>query len=84
MNSTQLSSTQMSGGFASVADFFAMGGHGFYVWLAYGAAFVVFLFLLLEPRWRQQQLRKRLQAFYRREQLDAQAAEQVQHERSDV
>ncbi len=62
----------MSRDFASFADFLAMGGHGFYVWLAYGTASVVFILLLLEPVWRRRQLRQRLQAYYRREQLDAQ------------
>ena len=27
--------------FESLADFVAMGGHGLYVWLAYGATFLV-------------------------------------------
>lgn len=27
--------------FDSVSDFFAMGGHALYVWLAYGATFLV-------------------------------------------
>ncbi len=26
--------------FASISDFFAMGGYGFYVWLAYAITFV--------------------------------------------
>lgn len=63
----------MSSDFNSFAEFLAMGTHGFYVWLAYGAGLLVFLFLLLEPGWRRRRLRSRLQAFYRREQLDAQA-----------
>lgn len=59
--------------FHSLAEFLAMGGHGFYVWLAYGTALLVFLVLLCEPALRRRRLRARLQAFYRREQLDAQA-----------
>ncbi|MGX2955508.1 heme exporter protein CcmD [Ursidibacter arcticus] len=26
--------------FSSISDFFAMGGYGFYVWLAYGITFL--------------------------------------------
>ena len=63
----------MNSEFNSFAEFLAMGSHGFYVWLAYGVGLLVFLFLLLEPSWRRRRLRTRLQAFYRREQLDAQA-----------
>lgn len=29
--------------FDTWSDFFAMGGHGLYVWLAYGAALIVIL-----------------------------------------
>ncbi len=61
--------------FTSLAEFLAMGNHGFYIWLAYGVALLVFIGLLLEPALRRRQLRARLQAFYRREQLDAQAGE---------
>ena len=61
--------------FTSFAEFLAMGTHGFYVWLAYGVALLIFIGLLLEPALRRRQLRARLQAFYRREQLDAQAGE---------
>lgn len=32
--------------FSSIADFFSMGGYGFYVWLAYGISFLS-LFLLI-------------------------------------
>lgn len=30
---------QLSFQFDSISDFFAMGGYGFYVWLAYGITF---------------------------------------------
>jgi heme exporter protein D len=33
--------------FNSLADFFAMGGYGFYVWLAYGISFLVLLVLII-------------------------------------
>lgn len=32
--------------FNSFADFFAMGGYGFYVWLAYGISFVCLIVLI--------------------------------------
>ena len=35
--------------FNSFADFIAMGGHGLYVWLAYGIALVVIVFNVLSP-----------------------------------
>ena len=45
--------------FDSLSDFLAMGGHGLYVWLSYGAALVVVLANVLSVRnarkrsWRQ-------------------------------
>ena len=35
--------------FDSVADAMAMGGHGVFVWGAYGISFVIILFVLLRP-----------------------------------
>ena len=35
--------------FDSFSDFIAMGGHGLYVWLAYGIALVVVSFNVLSP-----------------------------------
>jgi len=75
MSLGQMGSDQITTGFASMADFLSMGGHGFYVWLAYGAGLLVFLFLLLEPVVRRRRLREQLRAFYRREQVDAQSDE---------
>lgn len=51
-------------------EFLNMGGHGFFVWLSYGAGLVVTVALLWEPGWRRQRVINRLKAFYRREQLD--------------
>lgn len=34
--------------FNSLADFFAMGGYGFYVWLAYGISFLGLLVLIID------------------------------------
>ena len=36
--------------FDSVAEFLAMGGHGLYVWLSYGATYLVLLGLWLGGR----------------------------------
>lgn len=36
--------------FASWSEFFAMGGHGLYVWLAYGSALIVVLSNVLSVR----------------------------------
>jgi len=35
--------------FNSFADFLAMGGHGLYVWSAYGVTLVVFVFNAIKP-----------------------------------
>lgn len=35
--------------FQNMADFLAMGGHGFYVWLAYGIAAVIFAYNVIVP-----------------------------------
>ncbi len=35
--------------FNSFSDFLAMGGHGLYVWSAYGVTVVVFLFNAIKP-----------------------------------
>lgn len=36
--------------FNSFGEFLAMGGHGLYVWLAYGVALGVLIFNLLSPK----------------------------------
>jgi len=33
--------------FESISDFFAMGGYAFYVWLSYGAAFILLIGLTI-------------------------------------
>ena len=47
----------MTFAFDSLEAFFAMGKHGFYVWLAYGVGFAVILINILSAR------RQRTQAF---------------------
>ena len=35
--------------FNSFSEFLAMGGHGLYIWLAYGITLAVFLFNAIKP-----------------------------------
>lgn len=37
--------------FASISEFFAMGGYGFFVWLAFGVSFAVLIGLYVLGRW---------------------------------
>lgn len=41
--------------FANVAELLAMGGHGFYVWLAYGISLFTLVVLTVYPLRRKQQ-----------------------------
>ncbi len=54
--------------FESAAEFFAMGGHGFYVWLAYGVSLFSLVLLLLAPSFRRRALLKEIQQQQRIEQ----------------
>jgi len=38
---------------SGIVEFLAMGGHGLYVWLSYGAAVAVVLYDLVSVRWRE-------------------------------
>jgi heme exporter protein D len=38
--------------FASLSEFLAMGGHGLYVWLSYGAALIIVIYNVLSVRLR--------------------------------
>ncbi|BDX07707.1 heme exporter protein CcmD [Planctobacterium marinum] len=42
--------------FSSFAEFFAMGGYGFYVWLAFGVSFLALFGLLWASRWQEKHL----------------------------
>jgi heme exporter protein D len=44
----------------AAVEFFAMGGHGLYVWLAYGSTFAVIIALWLGTRASAQRLRREL------------------------
>ncbi|WP_108125449.1 heme exporter protein CcmD [Saccharospirillum mangrovi] len=54
--------------FDSLADFLAMGRHGFYVWTAYGFAAAVILYNQISPRLLQRRLIAEHQRRQRREQ----------------
>nr|VFK52393.1 MAG: heme exporter protein D [Candidatus Kentron sp. TUN]VFK52907.1 MAG: heme exporter protein D [Candidatus Kentron sp. TUN]VFK63774.1 MAG: heme exporter protein D [Candidatus Kentron sp. TUN] len=43
-----------------MTEFFHMGGYAFYVWGAYGLAFMILLINLVQPRLCQRRLEKRL------------------------
>jgi len=53
--------------FDSLAEFLAMGGYAFYVWLAYGFFFIVMGWNLLQPRQERRRIIKLLQARRQRE-----------------
>ncbi|MDR0780373.1 MAG: heme exporter protein CcmD [Pseudomonadales bacterium] len=53
--------------FASLGDFFAMGGYAFYVWAAYLFFFAVMIWNLLQPRLERRKVLKLLQARQARE-----------------
>jgi len=53
--------------FENLSDFFAMGGHGLYVWLAYGAGLAVILLNVCAPILRKKQLFNDLKKRVRRE-----------------
>ena len=42
--------------FDSLADFFAMGNYGFYVWLSYGISFVAMGWLIWQSKREQKQI----------------------------
>jgi heme exporter protein D len=47
-------------GMETLREFFHMGGYGFYVWSAYGVAFVVLVANVVVPMWRMRDVRARL------------------------
>ncbi|UTW49689.1 heme exporter protein CcmD [Bacterioplanoides sp. SCSIO 12839] len=53
--------------FDSMTEFFAMGGHGFYVWLAYGLSSAIILLNILLPVIRRRRLIKEQAQRLRRE-----------------
>lgn len=58
--------------FNSVSDFFAMGGYGFYVWLAYGLSFLAVGLLVWQSKREPKLLLQRVQKeLARTEQLNS-------------
>jgi len=54
--------------FDSISAAVAMGGHGGFVWSAYGICLVVLVLILLAPRRRQKRLLRRLAGEQKRQQ----------------
>lgn len=54
--------------FTSVADFFSMGGYGFYVWLAYGLSFFSLAALIITTRNKRERIFKLVRQRLAREQ----------------
>lgn len=54
--------------FDSLNDFFAMGGYGFYVWLAYGLSFLSLAVLIINTLYAKHKLLKRVSLRLAREQ----------------
>lgn len=57
--------------FESLAEFLAMGKHGFYVWLAYGLSALVVLWNVLQPIMQRRRLIKQQAQQLRREKKHA-------------
>jgi heme exporter protein D len=70
--------------FSSVADFIAMGGYGFYVWLSYGVSALLLTILLLSSLAKDKKVKLNILARQKREQkLRQVAANQKQHEQQE-
>lgn len=54
--------------FASLSDFFAMGGYGFYVWLSFGFTYIGLLALGWYSKFEHQALKQQIRAKAAREQ----------------
>lgn len=75
--------------FASLNEFLMMGGHGLYVWLAYGLSAAIIALNLIQPMLRRHRLIKAQQQVLRRERQTHKKSSQqretacTQRERSD-
>ncbi|WP_019613232.1 MULTISPECIES: heme exporter protein CcmD [Psychromonas] len=54
--------------FTSIADFFAMGGYGFYVWLAYGISILSLIVLIINTMHKRKMVLKTVKQRIAREQ----------------
>lgn len=50
----------------SIAEFFAMGGYGFYVWLAFGISFLAMAILVMTTHFKKKELIKVVHREYQR------------------
>lgn len=57
--------------FDSFSEFLAMGGHGLYVWIAYGLTAVIFIYNLIAPVFKRKRLIVEQSRQLRREELHA-------------
>ncbi|WP_027965939.1 heme exporter protein CcmD [Halomonas halocynthiae] len=57
--------------FDSLTEFFAMGGHGAYVWAAWGATGLLLIVLVIHARLEQRKALQMLRRRFRREQQHA-------------
>lgn len=57
----------MTPAFSSWHDFFAMGGYGFYVWLATGFTLLSLIVLVMHTLWQRRQLLKSVRQYQARE-----------------
>ena len=66
--------------FSSWQDFVAMGGHGLYVWLAYGLTLVVIVFNVIQPMLRRRQIIRQQQLQTRRRQARAKSTQTTKND----
>lgn len=57
--------------FDSIRDFLAMGGHGLYVWLAYGSAVIVVIANVLSVRFARRRFFRQARALERRREAES-------------
>ena len=63
--------------FESFSDFIAMGGHGLFVWLCYGAGLLVFVVLFITPKLKRKSIMAELYQKQNRQQAASVASFQV-------
>jgi heme exporter protein D len=56
--------------FDSISDFLAMGGHGLYVWLAYGSAVIVVIANVVSVRFARRRFFRQARALERRREAE--------------
>jgi heme exporter protein D len=59
--------------FDNFSDFFAMGGHGVYVWLSYGMGIIIFAIAFIQPLLQRKTIIKELAQRNRRAQQERDA-----------